>query len=171
MAVIHFGRPNTRGTDSVNGAGDKLFAVAKNSAAFRFGPGQSKDGADSFHRFDLPVNANSKPAWSISLNGVQNQFQQQTGTIPFGPVDSAQDNQDNSYVVFALGIPAIAKVSPDGRTISLAMDRRDMGDYLGLTIETVSRTLSQLERDGVIAIPVSRQIRVQKPARLNELAA
>lgn len=103
---------------SVNGAGDKLFAVAKNSAAFRFGPGQSKDGADSFHRFDLPVNANSKPAWSISLNGVQNQFQQQTGTIPFGPVDSAQDNQDNSYVVFALGIPAIAKVSPDGRTIT-----------------------------------------------------
>ena len=103
---------------SINGAGDKLFAVAKNSAAFRFGPGQSKDGPDSFHRFDLPVNANSGPSWSVSLNGVQDQFEQRTGTIPFGPVDSAQDAQDNSYVVFALGIPAIAKVSPDGRTIT-----------------------------------------------------
>lgn len=103
---------------SINGAGDKLFAVAKNAAAFRFGPGQSQDGADSFHRFNLPVNANSAPAWSVSLNGVQSAFQEQQGTIPFGPVDSAQDAQDNSYVVFALGIPAIAKVSPDGRTIT-----------------------------------------------------
>ena len=64
-----------------------------------------------------------------------------------------------------------AQQSPDGRTISLAMDRRDIADYLGLTIETVSRTLSQLERDGLIAIPVSRQIRVQKPARLQDLVA
>ncbi|SNX86531.1 probable Major allergen Mal f 1 precursor [Melanopsichium pennsylvanicum] len=102
---------------SINSAGDKLFAVAKNSAAFRFGSGQSKDGADSFHRFNLPVNANSAPDWSVSLNDVQNQFEQMTGSIPFGPVDSAQDSQDNSYVVFALGIPAIAKVSPDGKTI------------------------------------------------------
>ncbi|SPO24064.1 probable Major allergen Mal f 1 precursor [Ustilago trichophora] len=103
---------------SINNAGDKLFAVAKNSAAFRFGPGQSQDGPDSFHRFNLPANANSAPAWSVSLNGVQSQFQQRTGRIPFGPVASAQDSQDNSYVVFALGIPAIAKVSPDGRTIT-----------------------------------------------------
>jgi CRP/FNR family nitrogen fixation transcriptional regulator len=64
-----------------------------------------------------------------------------------------------------------AQQSQDGRTISLAMDRRDIADYLGLTIETVSRTLSQLERDGVIAIPVSRQIRVQKATRLSDLAA
>jgi len=64
-----------------------------------------------------------------------------------------------------------AQQSQDGRTISLAMDRRDIADYLGLTIETVSRTLSHLERDGVIAIPVSRQIRVQNPASLEDLAA
>ena len=51
------------------------------------------------------------------------------------------------------------------------MDHQDIADYLGLTIETVFRTLSQLERDGLIAIPVSRQIRVQKPARLQDLVA
>ncbi|KIS67043.1 putative Major allergen Mal f 1 precursor [Mycosarcoma maydis] len=102
---------------SINGAGDKLFAVAKNSAAFRFGPGQRADGADSFHRFNLPVNANSAPVWSISLNMVQTQFQLERGTLPFGPVDSAQDAQDNSYVVFALGMAAIAKVSADGLSV------------------------------------------------------
>ncbi|KAJ1025940.1 hypothetical protein NDA16_002566 [Ustilago loliicola] len=103
---------------SFNGAGNKLFAVAKNSAAFRFDAGQKKDGADSFHRFNLPAGPNATPVWSVSLNGVQRQFEQQRGSIPFGPVASAQDAQDNSYVAFALGIPAIAKVSPDGRTIT-----------------------------------------------------
>ncbi|CBQ69327.1 probable Major allergen Mal f 1 precursor [Sporisorium reilianum SRZ2] len=103
---------------SLNGAGDKLFAVAKNSAAFRFDGGQRPDGADSFHRFNLPVGAGSVPVWSMGLNGVQTQFERQTGTLPFGPVASAQDAQDNSYVVFALGMPAIAKVSADGRSIT-----------------------------------------------------
>jgi len=46
-------------------------------------------------------------------------------------------------------------------TISLAMTRQDIGDYLGLTIETVSRTLSQLERDDVIELPSVRQIKVK----------
>ncbi|PWY99177.1 putative major allergen Mal f 1 precursor [Testicularia cyperi] len=103
---------------SINGAGDKLFAVAKDSGAFRFGSTQSKNGPSSFHRFDLPVNANSAPRWSVNLNGVQTAFAKSTGTRPFGPVDSAQDGQDNSYVVFALGRPAIAKISADGQTVT-----------------------------------------------------
>ncbi len=38
---------------------------------------------------------------------------------------------------------------PDGR-IALAMGRADIADHLGLTIETVCRTLACLRRDGVI---------------------
>jgi CRP/FNR family nitrogen fixation transcriptional regulator len=53
-----------------------------------------------------------------------------------------------------------ARQSACAGTIALAMTRLDIGDYLGLTIETVSRTLSQLERDGIIALPSVRQIRV-----------
>jgi len=35
--------------------------------------------------------------------------------------------------------------------ILMPMTRSDLGDYLGLTMETVSRTMSQLKADGVIA--------------------
>lgn len=42
--------------------------------------------------------------------------------------------------------------------VNLPMSRQDIADYLGLTIETVSRTLSRLERDGAIALPTTRQI-------------
>ena len=42
--------------------------------------------------------------------------------------------------------------------VDLAMSRQDIADYLGLTIETVSRTLSQLERDGTIGLPTARRV-------------
>jgi CRP/FNR family nitrogen fixation transcriptional regulator len=41
-------------------------------------------------------------------------------------------------------------------TVHLAMTRQDIADYLGLTIETVSRTLSQFERDGLIGLRSTR---------------
>ena len=49
------------------------------------------------------------------------------------------------------------------------MSRQDMGDYMGLTIETVSRTLSQMERDGLIAIPNARQIRFLSRQALEDM--
>ncbi|HKD47676.1 MAG TPA: helix-turn-helix domain-containing protein [Rhizomicrobium sp.] len=61
--------------------------------------------------------------------------------------------------------------SPDRDTVSLAMTRQDIADYLSLTIETVSRTLSQLERDHVIDLPSARQIRLRKLDMLEDLAA
>lgn len=55
--------------------------------------------------------------------------------------------------------------------VSLAMTRTDIGDYLGLTIETVSRSLSQLERDGYIALPTARQIEIKNVEALEDLFA
>jgi CRP-like cAMP-binding protein len=46
--------------------------------------------------------------------------------------------------------------------VELPMSRQDIADYLGLTIETVSRTLTQLEHDGIIAVPTSRRIQFRK---------
>jgi CRP-like cAMP-binding protein len=44
------------------------------------------------------------------------------------------------------------------KALDLPMSRNDIADYLGLTIETVCRTLSALKRDGIIAIPNPHRI-------------
>jgi CRP/FNR family transcriptional regulator, nitrogen fixation regulation protein len=42
--------------------------------------------------------------------------------------------------------------------VDVPMSRQDIADYLGLTIETISRTLTQLETQAAIALPTSRRI-------------
>jgi CRP/FNR family nitrogen fixation transcriptional regulator len=64
-----------------------------------------------------------------------------------------------------------AKNSTRKGIVSLAMSRTDIGDYLGLTIETVSRTLSHLEREGYIAVPTARQIEIKNTVALQNLYA
>jgi len=44
------------------------------------------------------------------------------------------------------------------KSLDLPMSRIDIADYLGLTIETVCRTLSAFKRDGIIAIPDPHRI-------------
>ena len=53
--------------------------------------------------------------------------------------------------------------------IDLPMSRQDIADYLGLTIETVSRTLTQLENSAAIALPASRRILLRDPETLRQL--
>jgi len=64
-----------------------------------------------------------------------------------------------------------ARHSDDERVLHLAMTRQDIADYLGLTIETVSRSLTQFERDGVIALPCARQVKILDTDALEDLAA
>jgi CRP-like cAMP-binding protein len=46
------------------------------------------------------------------------------------------------------------------RLSKLPMTRTDIGDYLGLTIETVSRGFSQLRAEGAIALPKPGAVRL-----------
>ena len=58
---------------------------------------------------------------------------------------------------------------PGDRTVTLAMTRQDIADYLGLTIETVSRTLSGLQRRALIGLPSARQVVLVDSAGLRAL--
>jgi CRP/FNR family transcriptional regulator, nitrogen fixation regulation protein len=55
--------------------------------------------------------------------------------------------------------------------IEVPMPRQDIADYLGLTIETISRTLSQLEMQAAIALPTSRRIVLCNRNALSRLGA
>ena len=52
----------------------------------------------------------------------------------------------------------MADRASDGDEIDLPMSRQDIADYLGLTIETVSRTLTHFEKEAAIALPTSRRV-------------
>lgn len=58
-----------------------------------------------------------------------------------------------------------------GDLVTLPMSRQDMADYLGLTIETVSRMLGRLQADGVVEFAGSRRFRVRHHGGLTRLAA
>lgn len=62
------------------------------------------------------------------------------------------------------------RVGADG-CVDLPMTRQDMADHLGLTIHTVSRTLSQLEAEGLIEARTSRHVRLVRRDRLERLRA
>ena len=57
-----------------------------------------------------------------------------------------------------------------GRPFELAMSRADIADYLGLTVETVSRTLSLLGRDGLIELAETRTLVIRNEAALARVA-
>ncbi|WP_158537163.1 helix-turn-helix domain-containing protein [Humitalea rosea] len=52
----------------------------------------------------------------------------------------------------------------------LPMSRQDIGDYLGLTIETVSRAMSQLRREALIDLPTPHHVVLRDIAALTALS-
>jgi CRP/FNR family nitrogen fixation transcriptional regulator len=64
----------------------------------------------------------------------------------------------------------MAARSPDARTAELPMSRQDIADHLGLTIETVSRTLSQLEAAAAIDLSNARRVVMRDRESLARLA-
>lgn len=54
-------------------------------------------------------------------------------------------------------------------SLSLLMSRAEVADYLGLTLETVSRALSKLRTNGVIALGQRDQVRILDRARLRDI--
>jgi CRP/FNR family transcriptional regulator len=63
----------------------------------------------------------------------------------------------------------LERVRRDPHLFVLPMSRRDLANYLGLVVETVSRLFSRLSELGVIAVE-RKTIRILDPAKLRELA-
>jgi CRP/FNR family transcriptional regulator, nitrogen fixation regulation protein len=61
--------------------------------------------------------------------------------------------------------------SPSARVLELAMQRQDIADYLGLTIETVSRTFTLFRDRGYLKLPQKRRVEILRPHELSRLAA
>jgi len=65
----------------------------------------------------------------------------------------------------------MADRASNGNALELPMSRQDIADYLGLTIETVSRTLTILENAAAIELPSSRRIVLRNRSALSRLNA
>ena len=57
-----------------------------------------------------------------------------------------------------------------GNPIDVPMSRDDIGDFLGLTTETASRTFSRLRKDGLIGGDKDRRIEILDEEGLSDIA-
>jgi CRP/FNR family transcriptional regulator, nitrogen fixation regulation protein len=79
-------------------------------------------------------------------------------------IQSAQERVAGFLLEMADRVPA-------GDEIELPMPRQDIADYLGLTIETVSRMMTHLEKGSAIALPTSRRVVLRNRSALNRINA
>ena len=116
-----------------------------------------------------------KRAALVSLAARSNDVARQLWTMTAGELQRAQSHimlliktAQERVAGFLL---EMAARSPAANSVELPMSRQDIADYLGLTIETVSRTLTQLEHSAAISVPTSRRIVLRNRAALSRLNA
>lgn len=72
---------------------------------------------------------------------------------------TAREKIASFLMILAQREAALLKSSPkDGCSFELPLTRESMADYLGLTLETVSRQISALKRDGIIELQGKRRV-------------
>jgi CRP/FNR family transcriptional regulator len=88
----------------------------------------------------------------------------------------ARKNAEEKVATFLLDMSArlapLGCERPHGPVdqFDLPFSRQQIGDVLGLTIETVSRQMTKLKRDGLIALPTRRAVIIRDRARLEAIA-
>ena len=65
----------------------------------------------------------------------------------------------------------MAKRTKSGSVVELAMARHDIADYLGLTLETVSRMFAELKEQGAIKLEGARRVHLLDRGRLTAMSA
>jgi CRP/FNR family nitrogen fixation transcriptional regulator len=111
----------------------------------------------------------------VALASRDNEVARQLWTMAAGELQRAQDHimlliktAQERVAGFLL---EMAGRNSGASEVELPMSRQDIADYLGLTIETVSRTLTQLENSGAIMVPTSRRIVLRSRGALTRLNA
>ncbi|MDM7458723.1 MAG: Crp/Fnr family transcriptional regulator [Paracoccus sp. (in: a-proteobacteria)] len=80
---------------------------------------------------------------------------------------TAREKIASFIAIIARREASLLKRSPGGRMeLELPLTRESMADYLGLTLETVSRQVSALKRDGIIELKGKRGVILPDFARL-----
>jgi len=79
---------------------------------------------------------------------------------------TAAEKVASFLMMIARHIDPIADPKRKAATFNLPMTRADIADFLGLTIETVSRQMTKLRAEGVISIENNRHVTVDNLARL-----
>ncbi len=137
--------------------------------------------ADTNHRFTADAIANStvlvvKRSVIIALAARDSDVANGLWAQATGDLQRAQDHmlllgRKNAHERVASFLLEMARREQTAESVELPMSRQDIADYLGLTIETVSRTLTLLENRAAIALPTSRHIVLRDRAALRRLNA
>lgn len=97
-----------------------------------------------------------------TLAAGEGQFAHQIVAAMMRSLERAQDHmlllgRKSALEKIATFILDMSERVSDEHAVALPMSRADIADHLGLTIETVSRSLTALERRGVIDVPAHRR--------------
>lgn len=106
------------------------------------------------------------------MPGLQNQlFRLLSQDIGKAALLAGDYSADERVAAFLLGLSRrLAQRGLSGRRFQLAMTRSDIGNYLRLAPETVSRVLRRLQDDGTLAVE-RREVEILDMHRLSALAA
>jgi len=77
----------------------------------------------------------------------------------------------NALERLAAFLMEMARRSDSSDVLDLAMPRHDIADYLGLTLETVSRMFAELKEAGIIRLESARRVHLVDMAKLKAMAA
>ena len=105
-------------------------------------------------------------------------FREQVMTAMLRSLERAQDHmlllgrKTAHEKVASFLLDMAERIADDEEHFDLPMLRNDIADHLGLTIETVSRTLNQFDREGLIRLPAaSRSVMLRNSPALERLNA
>jgi CRP/FNR family transcriptional regulator, nitrogen fixation regulation protein len=131
------------------------------------------------HRFSAEAISDSsilvvKRSAVLALAGRESEVARQLWSLTADALQRVQDHMlvlgcMNAKERVATFLLQMARRTSGGNELELPMSRQDIADYLGLTIETVSRTITQLENDATIRLPSSRRIELRNRAALGQL--